>query len=62
MSYSKAKACFKENVDAFGDNPMSDPQTYNLNQGLLILTKEIDTSITEINRKLTSILAALQRR
>jgi hypothetical protein len=61
MSYHMAKQCFTEARNMVGE-PTSDPQTYNLHQGLLNLTDELETDISTINRKLDLILAALQRR
>ena len=61
MSYATAKKCFQENLDMVGD-PMSDPQTFNLNVGLLNLTDEIESDISHIKTALRQIAAALNRR
>jgi hypothetical protein len=57
MSYNGAKACFAENINGMGD-PMSDPNTYNLNKGLFLLTKQLQVDIA----KLEHAVALLQRR
>jgi hypothetical protein len=57
MSYNGAKACFTENINSI-PNPMSDAQTYNLNKGLLLLTKQLQADIA----KLEHALALLPRR
>jgi len=67
MSFAKAKNCFIENRNAVGQ-PLSDPQTYNLNQGLQILTGEIedgfrkiDAELRKIHTKLDSLSSAVRR-
>lgn len=61
MSFDLAKKCFAENRDLVGE-PMSDPQNFNLNEGLLCLTHEVEAELSKINRKLDAIILALQRR
>jgi hypothetical protein len=60
MSYTTAKACFTENRDSV--NRRSDPQLYNLNQGLLNLTKQLQSDIDELNRKLKRLESLLLQR
>lgn len=59
--FSLAKKCFAENRDMVGD-PMSDPRTYSLNEGLLSLVTDLETRLHQIGYKLTTIANALQRR
>jgi hypothetical protein len=60
MSYVTAKACFAENRDSI--NRRAEPQIYNLNQGLLNLTKQLQSDIDELNRRLKRIEAHMQQR
>jgi hypothetical protein len=66
MSFAKAKKCFDENKSMIGE-PMADPKTFNLNQGLSILANEIDdefkknaTELRHINEKLDSLRSAVR--
>lgn len=56
MSYSTAKACFTENKQLI--DPRSDPQLFNLYNGLLNLTAQLETDIAEIKKKLKQIKPA----
>jgi len=61
MSINKAIACFDENKKLIGE-PMNNPQAFNLNQGLAILAREIDSELSSIRsdiRKLSSQLDAV---
>lgn len=58
MSYATARKCFTENKQLVGE-PTSDSQAFNLNQGLLNLTAQIERDFAEINRKLAAISAAI---
>jgi hypothetical protein len=55
--FNLAKKCFAENRNLVGE-PMSDPQNYNLNEGLLSLVAELETRLNEIDRKLAALLNA----
>ena len=60
MSYEIAETCFEENLQLIGE-PALDPKMYNLCAGLFNLTKQIEDDVSEINRKLDVLLAALRR-
>jgi hypothetical protein len=61
MSYHVAETCFVENANMVGE-PMNDPQTYNLNNGLANLSDAINSDLSQIKTLLNQILIALQRR
>jgi hypothetical protein len=61
MSYEIAKTCFEENLQLIGE-PSLDPKMFNLSSGLFNLTQQIEDDVSEINRKLDVLIAALQRR
>jgi hypothetical protein len=56
MSYATAKACFLENKQSV--NAKSEPQLFNLYNGLLNLTVQLETDIAEMKRKLKQIKPA----
>lgn len=62
MSYYNARNNFAENVALVGPNPMSDPQNFNLNDGLFKLTQAIENDMSEIKQLLHSILNELRSR
>lgn len=59
MSYLTAKRCFEENVEMIGE-PMSDPQTFNLNQGLHAIASQLNQDMHALKRDMTAISAKLQ--
>ena len=65
MGYVGAKKCFVENCNLVGANPMSDPQTWNLNNGLEQLAAAIQSDLHSIlnnQRELETHLQHLERR
>jgi len=61
MSYHMAKKCFEENKALVGPDPMTDPQTWNLNNGLANLTDAIHADLAEIQRLLAQIARAVSQ-
>ena len=62
--YVGARNCFKENVNLVG-RPMSDPQTWNLNNGLEQFAHAVQKEMAALDHKLDQILhmlAELRRR
>jgi uncharacterized protein (DUF934 family) len=60
MSYQTARECFQQNMQMVGE-PMSDPQTFNINSGLDELAVCIQQDIAQIQQTLTAILNALHQ-
>lgn len=60
MTYLQAKKCFSENCDLV--DPAAKPLEWNLNAGLLALTKATERDAEETHRLLKQILDELQRR
>ena len=60
MSYTIAKQCFAEARDMVG-KPMNDPNTFNLHQGLLNLTDQIQSDMTAIKHQLRTIEQILKQ-
>jgi len=56
-----AKKCFEENKALVGPDPMTDPQTWNLNNGLANLTDAIHADLAEIQRLLAQIARAVSQ-
>ena len=61
MSYQDAQKCFIENCNLIGPNPMTDPQNWNLNNGLEQFAAAVKQDLAEIDRKLTLILRVLHQ-
>jgi hypothetical protein len=59
MSYATAKECFEENIR--GIDGKKDPVTWNLNSGLLNLTKAIENDLHRMQKTLNSILESLHQ-
>lgn len=53
--------CFRENVTLVGSQPMSDPQNWNLNNGLEQFVVAVERDLAEMNRKLNTILTLINR-
>jgi hypothetical protein len=61
MSYERAKNCFDENIRLFA-NPQSQPEKYNLYNGLTNLTNAIETDLGSIKDLLEQILWELREK
>jgi hypothetical protein len=61
MSYERAKNCFNENISLFA-NPQSQPEKYNLYNGLTNLTNAIETDLGSIKDLLEQILWELREK
>jgi len=61
MSYQSAKNCFNENVALFA-NPQTNPEKYNLYDGLSNLTQAMENDLSAIKDLLEQILFELRRR
>jgi hypothetical protein len=59
MAYGKPQ--FSENIRLVGPNPMNDPHTFNLNQGLFNLAKDVDHKMADLEHKLDRALTLLQQ-
>lgn len=58
MAYSDARKAFNENL-ALISNPMQEPLIYNLSQGLLQLTAQIEQDVSALKKKLADIEGTL---
>ena len=56
MSHHQAKKCFTENLNMIPD-PMRQPMEFNLNSGLLALTRAVERDASETKALLTRILS-----
>ena len=62
MSYQGARKNFTENCQLIGPNPMTDPQNWNLNNGLHQLATAIEQDFAQTQQLLQKILKALNQR
>jgi len=61
MSYREAVDCFQENINLFADSS-TQPEKYNLYNGLAVLAETLEQDMIEIKRLLRAIAQAQQRR
>jgi len=61
MIYHSARNCFNENIKLFTD-PQTNPEKYNLYNGLSNLTQAIDTDLGAIKDLLEQILYELRKK
>lgn len=59
--YKLAEECFKENLLRIGE-PSSQPDAFNLNQGLLGLSNSIERDFGEVKALLSQVLLELRKR
>lgn len=54
MYYSKSKECFEENIRLFA-NATTQPEKFNLYQGLRLLVDSIESDFQQIQRELQNL-------
>jgi hypothetical protein len=60
MSYQFARDNFQDNLNLIGPNSMTDPQNFNLNNGLMNLANALEGDTHQIKNALRAIMQEIE--